>query len=55
MRDATDHVFSPTVREGDGEDRFKLIGIVDGKLYTAIHAWRGARRAASIGEKEQRR
>ena len=40
--DDEDHIFTPTVREGDEEDRFKLIGMVDGKLYTAIHVWRGS-------------
>ena len=39
--DDADHVFTPTIREGDEEDRFKLIGMVDGKLYTVIHVWRG--------------
>jgi uncharacterized protein len=32
---------SPTVRIGDEEERWKAIGLVDGKLYTAIHVWRG--------------
>ena len=27
---------SPTIRVGDQEDRWKAIGIVDGKLYTAV-------------------
>ena len=31
----------PTLRIGDEEDRFKAIGLVDGKLYAAIHVWRG--------------
>jgi uncharacterized DUF497 family protein len=31
----------PTVRLGDEEERFKAIGLVDGKLYTAVHVWRG--------------
>lgn len=39
--DDADHTFTPTIREGDEEERFKVIGIVDGKLYTAIHVWRG--------------
>ena len=39
--DNADHVFTSTIREGDEEDRFKLIGMVDGRLYTAIHVWRG--------------
>lgn len=40
--DDPDHIFTPTIREGDEEDRFKLIGMVDGKLHTAIHVWRAA-------------
>jgi uncharacterized DUF497 family protein len=32
----------PTIRIGDEEERWKAIGIVAGKLYTAIHVWRGA-------------
>jgi uncharacterized protein len=31
---------SPTIRIGDEEDRWKAIGMVDGKLYTAVHVWR---------------
>jgi uncharacterized DUF497 family protein len=31
----------PTIRLGDEEERFKATGMVDGKLYTAIHVWRG--------------
>lgn len=31
----------PTVRLGDEEERFKAIGLVEGKLWTAIHVWRG--------------
>ena len=30
----------PTVRIGDEEERFKIIGLVDGRLWTAIHVWR---------------
>lgn len=32
----------PTVRLGDEEERFKAIGLIDGKCWTAIHVWRGA-------------
>ena len=32
---------APTVRIGDEEERWKAIGLVEGKLYTAIHVWRG--------------
>jgi uncharacterized protein len=31
----------PTVRLGDEEERFKAVGMVGGKLWTAIHVWRG--------------
>lgn len=36
-----DHLVVPTIRLGDEEERYKAIGAVDGKLYTAIHVWRG--------------
>lgn len=32
---------SPTIRVGDEEERWKAVGYVDGKLYTAVHVWRG--------------
>lgn len=35
--DDPDFVVVPTVRLGDEEERFKAIGIVEGKLYTAVH------------------
>jgi uncharacterized protein len=35
-----DHFVVPTIRNGDEEERYKAIGMVDGKLYTAIHVWR---------------
>lgn len=31
----------PTVRETDGEERLKAVGLVDDRLYTAVHVWRG--------------
>jgi uncharacterized DUF497 family protein len=31
----------PTVRREDEEDRYKAVGMVEGKLYTAVHVWRG--------------
>ena len=31
------HAIIPTVRLGDEEERIKAIGMVDGRLYTAIH------------------
>jgi len=35
------HVVLPSLRPVDGEDRFKAAGLVDGKLYTVVHVWRG--------------
>lgn len=35
------HLVLPTIREGDEEERYKAIGLVAGKLYTAVHVWRG--------------
>jgi uncharacterized protein len=34
-------VLIPTIRIDDEEERWKAVGLVDGKLYTAIHVWRG--------------
>lgn len=39
--DDPDHIISSSFREMDGEDRNKAVGTIDGKLYTAIHVWRG--------------
>jgi uncharacterized DUF497 family protein len=36
-----DHVVVASHRAIDGEDRFKAIGLIDGKLYTVVHVWRG--------------
>lgn len=35
------HLIIPSIREIDGEERFKVVGLVDGKLYTAVFVWRG--------------
>lgn len=35
-----EHVITPTIREEDGEDRYKVIGVVEGKHYTAVIVWR---------------
>ena len=35
------YLMLPTVRSEDGEDRFKVIGLADGKLFTGIFVWRG--------------
>jgi uncharacterized DUF497 family protein len=33
-------VILPSFRDEDAEERYKAIGLVDGKLYTAVHIWR---------------
>lgn len=35
-----DHLILPSIREIDGEERFKVIGAVDGKLFTGVFTWR---------------
>jgi uncharacterized protein len=35
-----EHLIVPTVRIGGEEERFKAVGLVEGKLYTAVHVWR---------------
>jgi uncharacterized DUF497 family protein len=37
------HALLPSFRAEDGEDRYKAIGLIDGKLHTAIFVWREAR------------
>lgn len=36
-----DHLIIPSIREIDGEERFKVVGIVSEKLFTAVFVWRG--------------
>ncbi len=36
-----DHLIIPSVRERDGEERFKVIGTVRGRLFTGVFTWRG--------------
>jgi len=36
-----DHIVLPSIRPIDGEDRFKVIGSVNGKLWTGVHVVRG--------------
>ena len=57
--DDPDHIISTSFREVDGEDRNKAVGLVDGKLFTAVHVWRGetirlisVRRSNASEEKE---
>lgn len=35
------HLIIPSIREIDGEERFKIVGFVDEKLFTGILVWRG--------------
>ncbi len=35
-----EHLIIPSIRPQDGEERFKVIGRVDGKSYTAVFVWR---------------
>ena len=35
-----DHLILPSIRPVDGEERFKAIGLVDGRLHTAVFVWR---------------
>jgi len=39
FRDPSHEIIS-SIREIDGEERFKVVGMVDGKLYTAVFVWR---------------
>jgi uncharacterized DUF497 family protein len=34
------HLILPSIRPIDGEERFKVLGKVDGKLFTAVFTWR---------------
>jgi uncharacterized DUF497 family protein len=35
------HAILPSHRLVDGEDRYKAVGLVDGRLFTLVHTWRG--------------
>lgn len=39
--DHDDHIVLASHRPEDGEERFKAIGLVDGRLHTVVHVWRG--------------
>ena len=39
--DDPDVAIIPTLRIDDEEERFKAIGVIDRRLWTAIHVWRG--------------
>ena len=34
------HLIIPSIREIDGEERFKVVGVVEGKLFTGVFVWR---------------
>ena len=36
-----DHLILPSLRPEDGEERFKAIGLVEERLFTAVFVWRG--------------
>ncbi|PIO97363.1 BrnT family toxin [Pleomorphomonas carboxyditropha] len=36
-----DHLIIPSIREIDGEERFKVVGMVGEKLFTGVFVWRG--------------
>ncbi|AZU03032.1 hypothetical protein X907_0484 [Glycocaulis alkaliphilus] len=42
FRDAG-HLILPSIRPVDGEERFKVIGAVEAKLFTGVFTWRGGR------------
>jgi uncharacterized DUF497 family protein len=35
------HLLIPSIREIDGEERFKVVGIAGEKLFTGVFVWRG--------------
>ncbi|WP_232492973.1 BrnT family toxin [Novosphingobium kaempferiae] len=37
------HEVLPSFRPVDGEDRYKAVGLVDGRLFTLIYVWRDER------------
>ena len=34
------HLIIPSIREIDGEERFKVVGVVGEKLFTGVFVWR---------------
>lgn len=34
------HLILPSIRQQDGEERYKVIGIADEKLFTGVFVWR---------------
>lgn len=54
-----DHLIIPSIREVDGEERFKVVGMVGEKLFTGVFVWRGdlprfiSVSTFHVGEREQ--
>ena len=47
--DDSDHVILASIRPIDGEDRYKAVGMVEGKCWTAVYVERGhVRRMISV-------
>jgi uncharacterized DUF497 family protein len=50
------HLIIPSIREIDGEERFKVVGVVGEKLFTGVFVWRGGSprfisvRRSNVGE-----
>lgn len=38
--DDVGHLIIPSIRERDGEERFKVVGIVESQIFTAVFVWR---------------
>ncbi|WP_353227403.1 BrnT family toxin [Novosphingobium sp.] len=36
-----DHIVFGSMRPIDGEERFKAVGLIEGRLWTAVHVFRG--------------
>ncbi|MFN3834417.1 MAG: BrnT family toxin [Glycocaulis sp.] len=36
------HLILPSIRKQDGEERYKVVGAVEGKLFTGVFVWRAA-------------
>ena len=49
------HLILPSIREIDGEERFKVVGLVGGMLFTGVFRLAGQPAAFHIGAKEQRK
>ena len=41
--DDPDHISLASIRPIDGEDRYKVIGMVNSLIWTAVHVYRGER------------